>query len=266
MLFVIIWGTTIKRTPLGFAADYCPGCRAIRVHRVVRIGAASHLWYVTFGSGKHVGYEATCEDCGFLHWSEKDRYEDFVKQPPLELDALVRSTYPYVRGRFGDELERAARLRALSPEERLDEIRDAFGPLEYLLQRQQDKPANTPAVWFLGITTFVLFAALAAWFILVAVKSRRPIDTVTTVLFFSMLAGFLATLIAMAFRNPHFLRHKFRPRLRQLLAPLDPKLDELQVVWEEARAEKFILAKKLKPPKMLDWIREDDETARLEFR
>jgi hypothetical protein len=116
----IVWGSRRTERILGYVADFCPVCREARAFRLVRVGLASHVYYISFGAGRHVGHVIRCEECGSSFDTDATRYATFEKQRPVHLPELGRdsllvgagfaiqcsetfSTYFYYDGELGRE-------------------------------------------------------------------------------------------------------------------------------------------------------------------
>ncbi len=90
---MIVWGTKKVYRHLGYVADFCPICVGARQFSLERVGMAGHVYYVTAGEGKLVGYQLNCLDCNILLNGDPERYTAFATKPEPVLD-LIKQTFP----------------------------------------------------------------------------------------------------------------------------------------------------------------------------
>src|SRR6266542_4248609 len=93
----IVWGTKRVERKQGNIADLCPICREIRSFQLVRVGLASHVYYISFGEGKLAGYIIRCDACGVILDVDPTRYGSTAKDARSDVVALVRDTFPNLR-------------------------------------------------------------------------------------------------------------------------------------------------------------------------
>ena len=119
---MIIWGRKTVRTPLGYAADYCPICAGAEPFAITRLGSAGHLYFVSVGEGDLLGYTRTCMTCSIELDADPSRYAS-LSQVPMALSALRQATHPNLDEVYRDQLELDSQLRfnlkSLTAEERM---------------------------------------------------------------------------------------------------------------------------------------------------
>ena len=112
---------------------FCPICREVRAFQLIRVGLASHVYYVSFGEGKLAGHVIRCHECGVRLKADHARYATTEKNPG-HLEVLVRNTFPKLREVCAARLEMETRIRqtpfSLSADEREIFPHGAFCPAE----------------------------------------------------------------------------------------------------------------------------------------
>src|SRR5438876_12363312 len=88
----IVWGKKRTERKQGRVADFYPICREIRAFTLIRVGLAGHIYYVSFGEGKLVGYIVRCDTCGVALGVEPTRFATSEKDSRIELEILIRNT------------------------------------------------------------------------------------------------------------------------------------------------------------------------------
>ncbi|WP_374434669.1 hypothetical protein [Inhella sp.] len=118
---MIIWGRKTVRTPLGYAADFCPICASAQAFEITRVGSAGHLYYISVGEGELVGYERRCLSCGIDLRAEPTGYAALAPTP-LPLAALRKTTCPDLDEAYRAHLDQEDRIRfdplGLPPQDR----------------------------------------------------------------------------------------------------------------------------------------------------
>jgi len=257
---MIIWGTTIKRRKLGWVADYCPICAKARAHRIVRVGSAGHLWYISLGSGSLVGHETTCATCEVTCDCDVAEFKDIADDEGADLDALIQETCPDLNERYAVAIDYADRVGSLSPEERQELLLHRLGVIAEQLERQYAERPLSPVGKVVGkFMTFIFVAWIAT--IIVLSEGRGPDKSMDT----DLASAFGVVLVTCAFamlyfmimRHPWFMKHRLRPQLRRALAPLDPSVEELDEVLGVFKRKGLLLGKKFKAAKMHRLIEAD---------
>ncbi|WP_457423800.1 hypothetical protein [Roseateles sp. P5_E7] len=125
----IVWGKKIVRRKLGHVADFCPICRTTRAFKLVRVGSAGHVYYISSGEGELLGHERACTECGTTLRADPSTYASVAKAR-TPLPELIAQTYPSIQDalseRFALESRVAVDLHSLSVDERGALIREPF--------------------------------------------------------------------------------------------------------------------------------------------
>lgn len=248
----VVWGTKIKRKKLGRVADFCPMCRGLRVFELRRVGKASHVYYISFGQGKLLGHEMTCEQCGTPSETEIERYAAVSEDELGDLESILRETHPRLREVEAERLalEQRVKAGALSAEERAQLLREPFSVIEMAVQRQEHARHVTPLARKIGYMTLFLFVCLLA---AGGMDAARPDGIAGTLLSATAVlfgVGLVMTLYYLVSRTRHFARDVVLPQLAAMLAPLRPTRDELQEVVQNARTMGLLTGKLVKPHKL----------------
>jgi hypothetical protein len=249
----IVWGKSIKRKKLGFAADYCGVCHDLRTFKVNRIGSASHVYYISFGQGELVGYERICGVCATPVEAVPERYADMSKTARPATD-LISETFPNYYSVYREVIERDRKVRdtpsLLTPEERRTRIREPFLLIAPLAQQklstiQVDWRVLAAVFSFLPI--FWALGAIAAW-----VKGPNE-DPSPNFIFagLALWAGLVIWQVILSSRR--YLLKNAVPPLAASLAPLKPSESEINRILQDLKQAKLKLSK-LRASDLLDRI------------
>src|SRR2546423_702000 len=136
----IVWGTKRIERKKGTVADLCPTCREIRSFQLVRVGLASHVYYLSFGEGKLAGYIIRCDACGVMLNVDPTRYASTAKDSHSGVEVLVRDTFPNFREVCAERLELEERIKrtpgSFSPEERNSLLMEPFTLLNPMVEQR----------------------------------------------------------------------------------------------------------------------------------
>ena len=247
----IVWGTKIKKKRLGYVADCCPVCNDVRRFSLRRIGAADHLYYISFGQGRLVGHEVTCCDCGTRLEADADRYQAVESSADTSLDALVSTTHPSVPTIVGERLALLERAREGQDDEaRAELLREPFLLLNSLIEEQmRERKLGKKGRW----TCWSTVAMLIVLVIIGANGGPRWAGFAVAGLFG---LGFFASLGFMATHMGSFVRREVYPRLARALEPLRPSVDELDQVTQNLKSLGLRIGKKVKSERLYGAIAE----------
>ena len=93
----IVWGKKRVERNQGLVADFCPICREVRAFQLIRVGLASHVYYVSFGEGKLAGHIIRCNECRVKLAVDPTRYATTEKDARVGLEVLLGGTFPKLR-------------------------------------------------------------------------------------------------------------------------------------------------------------------------
>ena len=107
----IVWGKKRIERKQGMVADFCPICREVRAFTLIRVGLADHIYYVSFGQGKLAGHIIRCDTCGVALRADPTRFATAEKDPRIELETLIRQTFPRLRETYAERLALEQRIK-----------------------------------------------------------------------------------------------------------------------------------------------------------
>ena len=245
---LIIWGWKRTERKLGFVADFCPICREIRPFTLVRVGSASHVYYISFGKGQLIDHQAQCSDCGLAISVDPLRYASFAKLRPTEIIPLIQATYPTVAEDYAERLAIESQLKRtpsfLTPEERASFVIEPFRLLNPILEarfKNDTKLDKQSGIGCLG--TILISVAL----LVISTKVRMPWQDqllLAAGVFFGI--GTVYTFIQLALGPGRFLRNRIIPSLARSLDPLEPTQGELSLCIEKCKTAQMKIGQKLK--------------------
>lgn len=136
---MLVYGTKIKYKKLGYVADFCSLCGEIRQFSVERMGAAGHLYYVSFGEGKLVEHRRVCLHCHTQYQAEVHDYRTLASAPG-PVGALAQDTFHNLEQARRHELALARQARtdphALPPDVRGRMLANPFLILSMRLEQR----------------------------------------------------------------------------------------------------------------------------------
>lgn len=233
----IVWGTKHRYPKLGFAADFCPICRDFREFHLHEVREVSHVYYVSLGKGKLVGFRIDCPDCGVQLYQDELGIEDTTPSPSSSIDESISLTNPSIREAYAKRMaiEKELASGAL-PEE--PNIRSAllFEPFEALAPEMARGTAETRidlpgSLGCLGTIIAVVIAGFATSFLSESF-GRGPAaeETVIFVILGVGLVGTAYTLWQLHLSARRWLEKRIIPKLNRALAPLRPTTAEIEEI------------------------------------
>ncbi len=255
---LLIWGTRPTERILGYVADYCPMCRDIRPFRLIRRGRASHLYYISFGSGKLFDHVIRCEECGVDIKQDPTRYVKVEKSRPAHLSDLIQATFPALPSMYAESLARDVEIRknprALPLDQREAMLLEPFRLLHLVVDAHyakgtaMDKPAGIGCFGTLLVPALII--GITLWLQKEGPMADAPIVAAVTA--FGL--GGLYTFIQVGLAPGRFMRSQVIPKIARALAPLQPTEAELLHCLERCRSVEWVIGKKIKPKQILDEI------------
>lgn len=226
---IFIWGTKRTERKLGLVADFCPICRDLRSFHMVRVGVANHIYYLSFGDGKLVGYLIRCQDCGVDLGVEPTRFVHVEPGHQMELEDLIRTTHPRVRENYAERLELEARIKntraTLAPDEYQKFMLESFSLLNPQLEvrfgksTQFDKPASLGCLSTVILVLVLFFGSMAFMG-----PTQDKLLIATLVIGFT---GLVYTFIQLHLAPGRYFHNQVLPALVKALRPLEPTKDDL---------------------------------------
>lgn len=251
---LIVTGTTIRKRPQGFAADYCAVCRGPETVHVVEHRRAPTLYWIPLSGGRAFELSTTCSRCGTRIPRPLGSYPAYAPaHAPWE--EIAGLTNPRLRAWMVQRAEEeAAAIEGTSdPEVRMNLIAEVFTTLEPEAIRKQSSG------WFESITAVLVviwMGLTAAGFVLVHSGFAWG---------WNMLVG-AGVLLVILIRRLTFGQNRERariaePRIASAIAPLNPTTDELTLVLVMLRRRGSTIAKGTTPDRLLHRIENMLDTA-----
>ncbi len=248
-LMLLITGNSYSEKRLGYAADYCPICRALSPVLVTRIANTSHLYFVPIGTGKTLAFTGKCHHCQTIFPVEAMRYDEIMKHP-AEVNALIHCTLPDARSIYSDELKLADRI-VKQPASLSQSERDQLLEEPFLIYRERiesvfgggsklDKSCGMIAI---GTTLLIVLLTYACFFFEKdSVIQQRCIILIP----FVLTLGCFTCLIQYARIPGKFVKQRAIPAMVRSLKPLNPSKGELNSILGKLRRSGDKIGKKVK--------------------
>ncbi len=243
---LIVWGKKRIERNLGQVADFCPICRDVRAFQLIRIGLAGHIYYISFGDGKLVGHVIRCGECGVeLGVNADSRYTHFEQDRQVELEVLIRNTFPNLREAYANRLETEVRIKrtrlSLSADEYKHYLMEPFALLNPLVERRFANSTQMDKESGMGCLATVL---IGAGLFFGSMKFNGPTqDKILLAALLLVVLGTTYTFIQMHLGPGRFFRAKLLPPLVKCLKPLQPTREDLADCFERCKTLRMRIAK-----------------------
>lgn len=231
---LIVHGTKHVRRQLGYIADFCFLCRGVRPFRLVRLGLASHVYYITTSAGRLLAFERVCQECGVTLNGRVEHYRE-AHSRNLALPDLISRTHPELGSRRAERLRlehRIARGEELAPE-----VREAllWEPVQLVAPLVEARGSGN----FDGHSGLGCAATIAVpLLIMLLAPSSGPAQDAALMTALPLGAiGTVYTLIQLYLGPRRFRNAKVVPWLARALAPLKPTPQELGAIAQEAKVD-----------------------------
>lgn len=241
---IIIWGKKTVRRRLGYAADFCPICRAPQAFELSRVGSAGHVYYLSAGQGELVGFERTCQNCGTSMEANPDGYAALERRA-LPLKELARRTFPTLQSALQDRLAFEQRIKSdpgfLSTDERRECLRH---PFLLMSERVERRFASTHVDLGVGVAILLALGLLGIGPALIHALAPNH-DEFGLLLSLLLGAALIGWQVLASGRR--FMRWQIAPHLAGALRPLRPTEREVTAVLRELKQAGYKMGSKLKP-------------------
>jgi hypothetical protein len=239
----IVHGTYRTETVAGFVADFCPVCRDIQAFKVIRVGDASHLAFVSLGNGRLAGHMIRCAQCGTGRAIPEDRYS-MVAERSSDTEALIAMTHPNIRTEFAERLQLEARLRTnpdcLTVEQREAMLLEPFKELDPEIEQLDKGTLHQKQASMWGM--LAMCAVMGGGGALVRFQEGKT-GWIVGAAIAAFIAVWVATLICAEGRG---MKRRIMPSLTRALRPLRPTKEELQMILTRCRNAGLRSGKKVK--------------------
>jgi len=215
---LLIWGTRQTKRKLGFVAENCPRCKAIRTVRVNRIGMTSHLFYVSFGAGQLLGFRAECRTCSGEFAVCPLDYNGFGKDAKAIPESLIPTTNPNLAA---SAAARAEQARAIA-------IRDPLLRFDASLGDRYRRGNRIDLVTGLAFLASIAVPLLIGWLsgaLGLAGGLKQAVGWLALGVF---LIGLVGSFVLLYGEPKRFFQRQLRPEIKRALQPLRPEPAELE--------------------------------------
>jgi len=242
----IPFGRMTHHRTLGRVADFCPFCRGLRPFRILQVDSIRYFYMLPLGGRISIGQSKVCESCDLLSPSQVENYSTLSIDPDADLDALIVETNPNIRRNWASRLLLEERIanRKITPGERAGLLREPFEmAAQVLARRDQEGKLDIPSG--LGCLSTALVPIACMLFLPMVWKtSGDSIETVAVVAGGCCLAFAVLAIVTDARRHA---RRAIVPRLVQSLRPLDPSVEEIEMILDSFRQARAPLAEVVHP-------------------
>lgn len=226
---MIVHGTKRVERRIGYVADFCPVCRCPQAMRLLRIGLASHIYFISIGGGKLVAHLAECLSCGVQTVTDPLRYASVEKRPAADLERLIESTFPNLRTAYAERLALEEDIRknphALPADVRMEFVVEPFRLLNPMAEQRFQNSTQMDKQSGIGCLATILIPVLLVWAAHLIGKGDSDMA-----LYVALGAGgviFLYTMVQLHLAPGRYVRGKMIPILAKALRPLEPSKEEL---------------------------------------
>lgn len=250
----LIYGTRGTERKLGYVADFCPVCHTVRTFKLVRIGQVSHLYYISFGSGKRIGEVRVCETCGIALDAGPADYATVEKKPGADVSALLAATFPNLKTMRAERLALESRISSgLSADERNMLLFEPFNLLHSRVDAlytssEMDRPAG------IGCLTTLLLPIAIIWIGSYFVRAGSEAHLIGA----GIVGGIalIYTFVQLSLVPGRFVRSTTLRQMARALSPLRPQEEEINRCLEKCRTFEWKFGKKVKAKQILAAIEE----------
>src|SRR4030095_4659430 len=89
------WEAVRDERKLGYVAEFCPVCRAVRACRLLRVGEKFQVDPVN--GAPRIANVVRCEHCPFTTPVDALSYANVAKTPECAIETLIQQTNPQIR-------------------------------------------------------------------------------------------------------------------------------------------------------------------------
>jgi hypothetical protein len=239
----IFWGTKVVRKRVGFVADFCPICRSPQAFKLNRVGAASHVYNLSFGGGKLIGHEIQCLKCGTALETDPIKYATHSEKQG-SIPELIDLTFPRLSDVHKDKLTLENKIKSnplsLTPEERREQLFTPFLLVSPKVEQRYSATHIDKESWLVILGTIILAALVPK-----QAQSLLGIEA-GTILLFILGLGFIMFIYQLAISGRRYMRKQIIPTVAKALAPIKPTQDELKATLLELKRIGHKVGKKLK--------------------
>ena len=230
---MMIYGTKILYSPIGWVADFCPICRRLERFQLIEVRKAFHV-NTAILSEEHLFHWIRCTSCASPMLTDRGRYTVISQLPQKPVASMAAVTMPDLSVKLGARLHLERQVQsgaAISAQSRAWLMAEPFQVVDWLLW--EDRARGTyfagPSAWgciaaMSLITLFLPLYALLNWLSV----SPSTTDSILKGVGLLIAASALYSFVNLKLRRRRFARLEIIPRLARALKPLHPAKLELQ--------------------------------------
>ena len=254
---MLIWGTKRKLNRIGVVADFCTICREIQPFEIFSVSMVKHIYFFPLGTGQVVGFIGVCQDCGIERPVPAHKYPHVCDKEPDNFRELIKLTNLNIFDRYQKRLEleeRISRRKSITKEERELLLSEPFEIISPMLERQYgestkfDKKSGRSCA-------FTLLVPLVFFCISIFFLNQMVVDFLKIAAAFFTIVGIAITMVFIFTTHPRYLRQRIYPPLARALYPLNPSLEELEVILARYRDLGLQIGKRVKALTILEEMR-----------
>ena len=244
------WGQQQKAQSIGYAADFCLLCRAVRTFRIDRVLLRPGFAGLPLERSRPGGHLACCLHCGSIVAPHLERFER-LRPSPAELSVMVAETQPGIHERYEQRLQLeemlASRTANVPASLRGELVVEALVAVNHEITEHAACAPLDRAV--------ALWAAVVSLVSLVIVPIALPdiarrTDAETA--FMIAATGVLAWLVSTA--DARYLRRAIYPKLAASLRPLAPARTDLDAALRRLLQRRLRVGAALRGETLMAWI------------
>lgn len=236
----IVFGEKKAERKMGFVADRCPSCEAIRQVRIHRLGMSPHIFWLPLGRGRLIGYYGVCQECGSEFDVDPTDYVALARKPVGSLTELLQATNPRLDPKNRNDVEAFERFRR---------VRD---PLLRANQTLVDRSArgtrfDRTSGLALLVSVVVPITIFATDLTFLSYSMQQLIGVAAIWIF---IFGLIASFVLVAREPRRFFRRELEPGIAKELIMVNPRADELDrylklIKQHEYRVSEHVSAERL---------------------
>ncbi len=213
----IVFGEKTARRKLGFVAEDCPKCDAIRPVRITRVGMSPHIFWLPLGKGRLIGYYGVCQQCGGELDIDPTDYAFLSRKKVDSLTDLQNLTNPKLDPNNRD---------AVAAFERFERIRKPLLRANHDLQERY--AGGTRFDRTSGLAFLVTLAIPVIMFTTDLTFLSYPVQqAIGTASIWAFILGLIGSIVLVAREPRRFFRRELEPQLVKELLVVNARADEL---------------------------------------
>jgi hypothetical protein len=236
-------------------ADFCSNCLEVREFELLAYGIGDHAYFVSLGLTETQGHLKKCCTCHLPVVTNLARYEKIASRRPTSLNSLVHETFPTLLVTEAERIRIANEVKASAPaltpaqrQNRMIEVLQVFNPLvehRYANWSDFDRQSGSGCLLTLAAVFVCINRGCAS------TKSDAGFKWWIEGAFYTLIAGFVVTLILTSFGPSRFMRREILPGIAHGLAHLRSSEQEIADALKRGRDLRLKIARKVHLPSLM---------------